>query len=366
MPVKVLISGSCGLIGSELTSYFCKSEHSVTGIDNNMRADFFGPEGDTSWVLLRLKNVPANRYRHFDVDIRDRENINRVFRESGPFDLIVHCAGQPSHDLSSTRPLDDFGINAVGTLNLLDATRQNSPEAVFVFMSTNKVYGDAPNELQLTEMESRYDYADTEYRDGISESMRVDLSKHTVFGVSKLAADLMTQEYGRSYGLKTTCLRGGCLTGPNHSGVELHGFLSYLVKVQLTGKRYIIRGYKGKQVRDNIHSYDVARAIEAIYRNPGCARVYNIGGGRQNSCSILEAFDLVEELTGKAMQFDYDDKPRSGDHICYITDLSALRTAYPQWSISRSLKDILREMIDSWTKRTAVNEAPQRPTPSTN
>ncbi|HEY2664087.1 MAG TPA: NAD-dependent epimerase/dehydratase family protein, partial [Candidatus Binataceae bacterium] len=222
--------------------------------------------------------------------------------------------------------------------------------------STNKVYGDAPNELPLAELPTRYDYATPENRNGVAESMRIDLSKHTIFGVSKLSADLMTQEYGRSYGIRTTCLRGGCLTGPNHSGVELHGFLSYLVKAQLSGTRYVIRGYKGKQVRDNIHSFDVARAIEAIYRNPGCAKVYNIGGGRENSCSILEAFERVETFSGKAMQFEYNEIARSGDHICYITDLSALRAAYPQWSITRSLDDILRELIDSWTKRISASE----------
>jgi CDP-paratose 2-epimerase len=252
--------------------------------------------------------------------------------------------------------LDDFGVNAGGTLNLLEATRRASPEAVFIFMSTNKVYGDAPNELPLLEMPTRYDYAAPENRNGIGESMRVDFSKHTVFGVSKLAADLMTQEYGRSFGLRTTCLRGGCLTGPNHSGVELHGFLSYLVRAQLTAKRYVIRGYKGKQVRDNIHSYDVACAIESIYQNPGLGRIYNIGGGRDNSCSILEALQRVEALTGRAMQFEYNETPRPGDHICYITDLSAIHADYPQWSITRSLDDIMRELIDSWTRRICSGE----------
>lgn len=353
--MKVLITGSCGLIGSELAAHFCRAGHSVSGIDNNMRADFFGPEGDTRWILSRLKRLPYG-YNHYDIDIRDRACLDRLFREQGPFDLIVHCAAQPSHDLSGARPLDDFAVNAAGTLNLLEATRRASPEAVFIFMSTNKVFGDAPNELPLVELPTRYDYAAPEHYNGIGESMRVDVSKHTVFGVSKLAADLMTQEYGRTFGLRTTCLRGGCLTGPNHSGVELHGFLSYLVKAQLTGTRYVIRGYKGKQVRDNIHSYDVARAIEAIYQNPGSARVYNIGGGRENSCSILEAFERVEALTGRRMQFEYTDSARSGDHICYITDLSALRAAYPQWNITRSLDEILRELVDSWTERISASE----------
>jgi CDP-paratose 2-epimerase len=356
--MKLLITGSCGLIGSELTEYFCRAGETVVGIDNNMRANFFGADGDTRWILRRF-DAFLDAYTHSDQDIRDYPRLRRLFRERGPFDLIVHCAAQPSHDLSAKRPLDDFAVNASGTLNLLEVTRQTSPEAVFVLMSTNKVYGDGPNELPVIEHATRYDYARVEDRDGVSESMRIDRSTHSVFGVSKLSADVMTQEYGRYYRLMTTCLRGGCLTGPNHSGVELHGFLSYLVKVQVSGGRYIVYGYRGKQVRDNIHSYDVARAIEAIYRNPGHGQVYNIGGGRANSCSILEAFHLVEALTGKAMRFDYFDSPRPGDHICYITDLSALHAAYPQWSITRSLTDILRELVSAWSERICSAEAGQ-------
>ena len=351
--MRVLITGSSGLIGSELASYFDAAGATIIGLDNNMRADFFGAEGDTRWNLRRLQRS-LRRYRHFDQDIRERPALERLFGVEAPFDLIVHCAAQPSHDLAASRPFDDFDVNAVGTLNLLEVTRQKSPESVFVFMSTNKVYGDAPNELPLVELPLRYDFANAEYYRGISESMRIDSSKHSLFGVSKLSADVLTQEYGRYFGMKTVCLRAGCLTGPNHSGVELHGFLSYLVRAQLTGTRYRIFGYKGKQVRDNIHSYDIARAVECIYRNPGCGRVYNIGGGRENSCSILEAFQQVESLTGKAMHYEYVDAPRAGDHICYITDFSSFRADYPEWNISRSLRHILREIISSWTERMAI------------
>jgi CDP-paratose 2-epimerase len=353
--MRLLITGSNGLIGSELTAYFDAMGGTVIGLDNNMRADFFGRDGDTLWNLRRLKET-LSRYRHFDQDIRDRASLKRLFNEEGPFDLIVHCAAQPSHDLAASRSWDDFDVNAVGTLNLLETTRQISPEAVFIFMSTNKVYGDAPNELPLVEMPLRYDFANREHYRGISEAMRVDQSKHSVFGASKLAADVMTQEYGRYFGMKTTCLRAGCMTGPNHSAVELHGFLSYLVKAQLTGKLYRVFGYKGKQVRDNIHSYDVARAVEVIYRNPGCGKVYNIGGGRDNACSILEAFECVEAITGKPMQYDYIDKPREGDHICYITDFSALRSDYPDWNITLSLQEILHQIAISMNERADLAE----------
>ncbi len=351
--MKALVTGSSGLIGSELVYFFDSRAECVVGIDNNMRADFFGPEGDTRWNLQRLRDA-TRHLRHQDLDIRDRGGLVRLFESEGPFDLVVHCAAQPSHDLAASRPFDDFEVNAVGTLNLLEATRQHSADAVFVFMSTNKVYGDAPNELSLQELDRRWDYARAEDRDGISEQMRIDGSKHSLFGASKLAADVMTQEYGRYFGMKTHCLRGGCLTGPQHAGVELHGFLSFLVRTQLDGKTYRVFGYKGKQVRDNIHSYDVARAVEAIYRNPRCGEVYNLGGGRENSCSILEAFDRVEELTGKKMRYEYVDRNREGDHICYISDLTRFKSHYPQWDISKSLDEILREIVDSWRLRLAT------------
>jgi CDP-paratose 2-epimerase len=348
--MKILITGSSGLIGSELVTFFDVRARAIVGVDNNMRADFFGPEGDTRWNLDRLRRTTHN-FRHHDLDVRDRAGVASLFHAEGPFDLIVHCAAQPSHDLAAKRPFDDFDVNAVGTLNLLEATRRASPEAVFVLMSTNKVYGDAPNELPLVERRRRWDYARGEDHDGITEAMRIDQSKHSIFGASKVAADVLTQEYGRYFGMRTACLRGGCLTGPNHSGVELHGFLSFLVKTQLQGRTYRIYGYQGKQVRDNIHSYDVARAIEGIYENPRGGEVYNLGGGRDNSCSILEAFDKVTELTGKTMKYEYVDAPRAGDHICYISNLARLRAHYPKWNITKSLDDIFREIIDSWKDR---------------
>jgi CDP-paratose 2-epimerase len=315
-----------------------------------MRADFFGPEGDTRWNLERLRKT-TRHFQHYDLDIRDRPAVGGFFKSEGPFDLIVHCAAQPSHDLAASRPFDDFDVNAVGTMNLLETTRQSCADAVFVFMSTNKVYGDAPNELPLKELERRWDYVNAEHYEGITEQMRIDYSKHSLFGASKVAADVMTQEYGRYFGMKTHCLRGGCLTGPYHSAVELHGFLSYVVKTQLLGQTYRIFGYKGKQVRDHIHSYDVARAIEEIYQNPRCGEVYNLGGGRHNSCSILEAFDMVEELTGKKMKYEYVPEHRDGDHICYISNVSRLKDHYPQWQITKSLDQILREIVDDWKTR---------------
>ncbi len=348
--MNVFVTGSSGLIGSELVTFFDSRATRVLGVDNNMRADFFGPEGDTTWNLQRLRQS-TRRFVHHQLDIRDRKGLSDLFKREGPFDLIVHCAAQPSHDLAARRPFDDFDVNATGTLNVLEMTRQHCPEAVFVFMSTNKVYGDAPNELPLKELDRRWDYARPEDYQGVTEAMRIDRSKHSIFGASKVAADVVTQEYGRYFGMKTHCLRGGCLTGPNHSGVELHGFLSYLVKTQLSGKTYRIYGYKGKQVRDNIHSFDVARAIEEIYANPRCGEVYNMGGGRANSCSILEAFDMVEELTGKKMQYEYLDQPRVGDHICYISDLTGFQKHYPQWSVTKGLDNVFRDMISAWNVR---------------
>ena len=350
VPMKVLVTGSSGLIGSELVSFFDHRAQRVVGLDNNMRADFFGPEGDTQWNLRRLRGT-TRHFHHYDLDIRDRHRLVDLFKSEGTFDLIVHCAAQPSHDLAAKRPFDDFDINAVGTMNLLETTRLHSPDSVFVLMSTNKVYGDVPNELPLKELSQRWDYIRSEDYDGITEEMRVDRSKHSIFGASKVAADILTQEYGRYFGMKTHCLRAGCLTGPNHSGVELHGFLSYLVKIQLTGQIYRIFGYKGKQVRDNIHSHDVARAIEEISQTPRCSEVYNLGGTRTNSCSILEAFDYVEQFSGKKMKYDYVEQPREGDHICYISNMARFRSHYPRWEMTKSLEDILREIIDAWNIR---------------
>jgi len=346
---KLLVTGSSGLIGSEVVSYFDGLGWEVHGIDNNMRADFFGPQGDTRWNQRRLESS-CLRFKHYELDIRDRQGIVRCIQELRP-DAIVHTAAQPSHDLAASRPFDDFDVNANGTLNLLEAARQFTPESAFVCMSTNKVYGDAPNEVLLQELPTRWDYARSEDHNGISEAMRIDRSKHSLFGASKVAADVMVQEYGRYFGLKTCCLRGGCLTGPNHSGVELHGFLSYLVKVNMTGGTYVIYGYKGKQVRDNIHSHDVARFIEMFITNPRPGEVYNLGGGRSNSCSILEAFDIVKSVTGKKTQYEYVDRNREGDHICYISDLSKMKNHYPAWDITVSLDRIFNEIVEAWSKR---------------
>lgn len=347
--MKMLVTGSSGLIGSEVAAHFHTLGWEVHGIDNNMRADFFGPQGDTRWNQQRLL-ATLNRFKHHELDIRDRKGVQDCIRELRP-DAIVHTAAQPSHDLAASRPFDDFDVNAVGTLNMLEAVRQFAPEAVFVFMSTNKVYGDAPNDLPLIEMETRWDYSRSEDFGGIREDMRIDRSKHSIFGASKVAADVMVQEYGRYFGIRTCCLRGGCLTGPNHSGVELHGFLSYLVKVNLSGETYRIYGYKGKQVRDNIHSNDVARFIEMFVSNPRPGEVYNLGGGRGNSCSILEAFQIVESITGKKMQYEYVDKNREGDHICYISDLSKMRSHYPEWDITHDLPSIFEAIYKSWRDR---------------
>lgn len=353
MNKTLLVTGSSGLIGSEVVGYFDSLGWEVHGIDNNMRADFFGPQGDTRWNQNRLV-ATCRRFHHHELDIRDRAAVASCLEELRP-QAIVHAAAQPSHDLAARRPLDDFDVNAMGTLNLLEATRQFVPEGVFVFMSTNKVYGDAPNELPLRELESRWDYALAEDYNGVREDMRIDRSKHSIFGASKVSADIMVQEYGRYFGLQTACLRGGCLTGPNHSGVELHGFLSYLVKVQLAGGIYQIYGYKGKQVRDNIHAHDVARLIEAIIDNPRVGEVYNVGGGRENSCSILEAFQMVEAASGKAMRCEYNDKNREGDHICYISNLAKVRAHYPTWNISIPLEQIVMQIYRSWLTRMHVN-----------
>src|SRR6195256_2515984 len=343
--MKVLVTGSSGLIGSEAVGHFDRQGHELFGVDNNMRREFFGPAGDTLWNLERLKNT-AKRVTHAAIDIRDRAAIEELFRAQR-FDLIVHCAGQPSHDKARDIPLLDFEVNALGTVNLLEATRQHSPEAVFVFLSTNKVYGDAPNEIPLKELEKRYDYARPEDFAGVRESCRIDQTMHSLFGASKAAADLVAQEYGRYFKMKVGIFRGGCLTGPSHSGVELHGFLSYLVKVTLTGGHSTIYGYKGKQVRDNIHSHDVVRAIEEFFANPRPGEVYNLGGGRANSISMLEAIERIEQLTGRKLDWGYVDEARKGEHICYISNLGKFQSHYPNWRITRGLDAILEEIIAS-------------------
>ena len=350
---RVLVTGSSGLIGSEaVESYDSRGGWDVHGVDNNMRRVFFGQQGDTRWNLDRLKAV-TSRFTHHEVDIRDRKAVFGLF-ETHRFDLIIHCAAQPSHDKASAIPLDDFDVNAVGTLNLLEATRRHSPEAVFIFMSTNKVYGDAPNEIPLLETATRWDYARPEDYQGVSESCRIDQCLHSLFGASKVAADVLTQEYGRYFGLRTGTFRGGCLTGSNHSGVELHGFLSYLVKVAVNDSGYRVFGYKAKQVRDQIHSHDVIAAFDAFAENPRPGEVYNLGGGRENSISMLESFSMLEDRLGRAPRWEYDETNRRGDHICYISDLAKLRAHYPQWRITRSVPDIMDEMVEAELKKVAA------------
>ncbi len=349
---KLLVTGSSGLIGSEVVAWFSTNGWEVHGIDNNMRADFFGPAGDTRWNQRRLaERFP--QFRHHEVDIRDRAKVDEAVASIGPT-AIVHAAAQPSHDLAASRPFDDFDVNAGGTLNLLEAVRRHNPECVFVHLSTNKVYGDRPNMLPLVEHPTRWDYADPSDYAGIREDFPIDQSKHSIFGASKLAGDVLVQEYGRYFGIPTACLRGGCLTGPNHSGVELHGFLSYLVRCNLEGRIYRIYGYKGKQVRDNIHSLDVARFIEAFIAAPRVAEVYNLGGGRANSTSILEAFESVRAITGRPMIHEYVDEARSGDHICWISDLSKCRSHYPAWDITVTLSRVFEEVVGSWAERLAA------------
>jgi CDP-paratose 2-epimerase len=341
--MRVLVTGSSGLIGSEAVEHFDRQGHDVFGVDNNMRRVFFGPAGDTLWNLERLKNT-AKRFTHAAIDIRDRAAIEELFR-AHRFDLIVHCAAQPSHDKAREIPLLDFEVNAVGTVNLLEMTRQHCAEAVFIFLSTNKVYGDAPNEIPMKELATRYDYLRPEDHEGVAETCRIDRTLHSLFGASKAAADLVAQEYGRYFNMKVGVFRGGCLTGPSHSGVELHGFLSYLVKATLTGGPYTVFGYKGKQVRDNIHSRDVVSAIEEFAANPRAGEVYNMGGGRENSISMLEAITHIESLTGRKLAWQYAEEARKGDHICYISDLRKFQQHYPKWKITRNLDALLEEMV---------------------
>ena len=349
MAKRLLVTGSSGLIGSEVCVYFSKQGYTVHGVDNNQRAVFFGPQGDTRWNQQRLlRELPG--FQHHELDIRDRAGVLALVREVKP-DVIVHTAAQPSHDRAAAIPFDDFDTNAGGTLNLLEANRQVNPEVPFVHMSTNKVYGDAPNRIALVEQSTRWDYADPAYQHGIAETFTIDQSKHSLFGASKVAADVMVQEYGRYFNLPTCCLRGGCLTGPNHTGVELHGFLSYLVKCNLEGREYRVFGYKGKQVRDNIHSLDVARFMHAFVSAPRVGEVYNLGGGKANSCSILEAFAIAERFSGKKQVYPYVDQNRIGDHICYYSDLRKMRAHYPSWDISVGLEETIRQIVEAWQRR---------------
>jgi CDP-paratose 2-epimerase len=341
MPVLV-VTGSSGLIGSECVRHFDSQGWEVHGVDNNLRRDFFGQDGDTTSNLERLK-AQTRRFHHHSIDIRDRQAIAQLMSSVRP-NFVIHCAAQPSHDLAARRPFDDFDVNALGTMNLLEATRLSAPEAPFGFMSTNKVYGDAPNELPLQELETRWDYARPVDHDGIDETMRIDQSKHSIFGANKAAADLMVQEYGRYYGMKTACFRGGCLTGAAHAAAELHGFLAYIARCAKEGRRYRIIGYKGKQVRDNLHAFDVCRAFEEFYQAPRCGEVYNLGGGRANSVSVVEAIRMIEDALGKKLSSEYVEQNRSGDHLCYISNLSKLKAHYPNWEVKRSLADIIDEL----------------------
>jgi CDP-paratose 2-epimerase len=346
---KLLITGSSGLIGSQVCTYFAQKGYQIHGIDNNQRAIFFGPQGDTRWNQENLiKLIPG--FQHHEIDIRDRPGILNVVKMIRP-DVIVHTAAQPSHDKAADIPFDDFDTNAVGTLNMLESARQFAPEAPFIHMSTNKVYGDAPNGIKLKELNTRWDFDDPLYENGIAETFTIDQSKHSLFGASKIASDIMVQEYGRYFNMLTCCLRGGCLTGPNHTGVKLHGFLSYLVKCNLEGQKYTVFGYKGKQVRDNIHSLDVARFMEAFINTPRKGEVYNLGGGKNNTCSILEAFSIVEKFSGKQQVYEYVDNSRQGDHICYYSDLNKIKKHYPAWDITISVEETIREIVNAWKKR---------------
>jgi CDP-paratose 2-epimerase len=349
---KLLVTGSSGLIGSEVCVHFSNLGWEIHGVDNNQREMFFGPTGNTRWNQKRLE-TSLKKYTHHELDIRNREGVIRLIGEIKP-EAIVHTAAQPSHDRAAAIPFEDFDTNAVGTFNLLEATRRYSTQIPFVHLSTNKVYGDAPNEIEMVELPTRWDYADKTFQHGIPETFRIDQCKHSLFGSSKVSADISVQEYGRYFNMPTTVLRGGCLTGPNHSGVELHGFLSYLVKCNLEGKEYTIFGYKGKQVRDNIHSYDVARFIEEFIKVPRIAEVYNIGGGKENTCSILEAFEMISNISGKKMKYRYDETNRIGDHICYYSDLRKMKAHYPAWDITKSLQTTFEEIYQAWLNRNAT------------
>lgn len=339
MKRTVLVTGSHGLVGSECVRFFDRMGWEVHGIDNNLRMSFFGSDGDTRKIGEQLVKSAPN-YRLHQFDIRDQSEVSNLYRRVLP-DVTIHCAAQPSHDLARTRTIEDFEVNAVATLGLLRAAQETVSQGIFVFMSTNKVYGDAPNDLPLKELETRWEYAEATDIDGIDEQCRIDSSLHSFFGVSKASADLMVQEFGRCYGMRTVCLRGGCLTGPQHAGAELHGFLAYLVRAAKEEREYAIYGYGGKQVRDNLHTRDVCSAVWQFIQNPKCGAVYNLGGGRDNSISVLEAITAVERRLGKKMKTRYVDEPRLGDHICYISNLGKFRADYPEWRIQYSLEAIL-------------------------
>lgn len=343
--MRALVTGSAGLIGSEAVKFFADKGFEVIGIDNNMRSYFFGEEASTDWNRQKLEEKLQKQYTHVKADIRNEEEIAEVFKKYGAFDIIIHTAAQPSHDWAAREPFTDFSVNATGTLVMLESMRQYSPEAVFIFTSTNKVYGDTPNRLPLVELEKRWELPeDHQYFKGIDETMSIDQTKHSIFGASKVAADVMVQEYGKYFGFKTAVFRGGCLTGPSHSGAELHGFLAYLIKCINSGKKYTIFGYKGKQVRDNIHSHDLVNAFWHFYQNPRSGEVYNIGGARNSNISMLEAIEKIEQLLGKKANYELSDENRIGDHIWYVSDVSKFKEHYPEWDFEYDIDAILKEM----------------------
>jgi CDP-paratose 2-epimerase len=352
-----IVTGAGGLVGAEAAKFFARKGLVIVGIDNDMRSLFFGADASTRWSWIELqRTLPF--YTHVEADIRDREAIERVFLRYGAnISVIIHTAAQPSHDWAAREPIVDFSVNASGTLNLLDASRRHCPEAVFIFCSTNKVYGDAPNRLPLEEHETRWELqAGHQFAThGIDETMSIDGSMHSLFGVSKAAADLLVQEYGRYFGLKTACFRGGCLTGPGHSGAQLHGFLSYLVKCAVTREPYTVFGYKAKQVRDNIHAFDLANAFWQFFENPRPGEVYNIGGGREANCSVIEAIGRVEELTGQAMNWAYRDEHRLGDHVWWISDVRRFKSHYPDWRPTYDLRRTMAEIHDACRERSRSN-----------
>lgn len=345
----ILVTGSGGLIGSESVRYFCKLGYIVVGIDNNMREVFFGKNGSTDWNVISLINEFGDHYVHHQADIRDQTSITKIFNKyNTDIKLIIHTAAQPSHDWAAQDPFTDFTINANGTLILLENTRQICPDAIFIFCSTNKVYGDTPNFLPLEEQEYRWEINPNHiYQTGINESMSIDQTKHSLFGASKVSGDILVQEYGHYFNIKTAIFRGGCLTGPRHSGTQLHGFLSYLMKCAIWGEHYTVFGYSGKQVRDNIHSYDLVNAFYHFYKNPRIAEVYNIGGSRFSNCSILEAIQICEEITEKKLDWKYSETNRIGDHIWWISNIQKFKNHYPDWELTYSITEILKEIYDA-------------------
>jgi CDP-paratose 2-epimerase len=343
-----IITGSAGLVGSEATTFFARQGMDVVGIDNDMRSRFFGDEASTRWNRERLEGQLGGAYRHFDIDIRDVSAIDAMFaRHRGAIELVVHAAAQPSHDWAAREPMTDFSINATGTLNLLEATRRHAPQAVFIFTSTNKVYGDTPNQLPLFQRRTRWEIdSQHTYAGGIREDMTIDQSTHSLFGASKVAADLLVQEYGRYFGMQTACFRGGCLTGPSHSGAQLHGFLAYLMKCAVTDSPYVVFGYEGKQVRDNIHSADLIRAFHEFFQRPRVAAVYNMGGGRHSNCSLLEAVEMCEQIVGREVRWRYSHQNRTGDHKWWISDNAKFCRDYPNWRLEYDVPEILQEIYE--------------------